>query len=55
MTGHWFQFAIQRDTVESDACAVDGLTKALSDAGGDIRKLQLAILGSPDFLYRPAP
>ncbi len=54
MTNFWFEYAVGRDRTEAEACKVTALTKTLKDAGGDVRRLQVALVRSPDFLYRKA-
>jgi hypothetical protein len=49
----WFQYALGRDLADADSCRLAKLNLALSDAGGDVRELLVALVKSPEFVYRP--
>jgi hypothetical protein len=49
---NWFQYALGRDLGTEDSCRMAKLNLALSDAGGDVRELLVALVKSPEFVYR---
>jgi hypothetical protein len=49
---NWFQYALGRDLATEDSCRLAKLNLALSDAGGDVRELLIALVKSPEFVYR---
>jgi Protein of unknown function (DUF1592)/Protein of unknown function (DUF1588)/Protein of unknown function (DUF1585)/Protein of unknown function (DUF1595)/Protein of unknown function (DUF1587) len=52
----WLGYALGRGTVETDACAIEGLARALTDSGGNMRELLVAVVKSTAFrLSRPDP
>jgi hypothetical protein len=56
MTSRWLEFAIGQTLDDGvDDCRAQRLTDALDAAKGDVRALLLALVKSPDFLYRMAP
>ena len=52
-TGNWMNFAYGRTGGPEDACTHQALSKALSDAKGNIKTLVLALAQTDAFLYRP--
>jgi hypothetical protein len=52
VTSNWYAYAVGRDLATADSCRLAKLDLALSDAGGDIRELLVAIVTSPEFIYR---
>jgi hypothetical protein len=48
----WFQYAVGRAPVTADDCRVAKLNLALADAGGDVRELLIALVKSPEFVFR---
>jgi hypothetical protein len=51
-TTNWYAYAQGRDLGTADACRLAKLNLALSDAGGDVREMLVAIVTSPEFIYR---
>jgi hypothetical protein len=51
-TSNWYAYALGRDLATADSCRLAKLNLALGDAGGDIRELLVAIVTSPEFIYR---
>jgi uncharacterized protein DUF1592/uncharacterized protein DUF1588/uncharacterized protein DUF1595/uncharacterized protein DUF1585/uncharacterized protein DUF1587 len=51
-TTNWYSYAVGRDLGTADACRLAKLNLSLSDAGGDVRELLVAIVTSPEFIYR---
>jgi hypothetical protein len=51
-TSNWYAYAVGRDLGTADSCRVAKLGLSLADAGGDIRELLVAIVTSPEFIYR---
>ncbi len=52
---NWYAYALGRALVEQDECQLASVKQSLTDAGGDIRELLVALVKSPDFIYRPRP
>jgi hypothetical protein len=52
VTSNWYAYAVGRDLATADSCRLAKLNLSLSDAGGDIRELLVAIVTSPEFIYR---
>jgi hypothetical protein len=53
VASHWFQYALGREIETADQCRMAKLNLALTSAGGDIRELLVALVTSPEFVYRP--
>jgi hypothetical protein len=52
----WLGYALGRGTVQTDACAIEALSRALADAGGNMRELLVAVAKSTAFrMTRPEP
>jgi hypothetical protein len=51
----WFEFALGRAPASADACSVESAKKAMNDAGGDLRELVLALVGSDSFVLARSP
>jgi hypothetical protein len=51
-TSNWYAYALGRDLGTADSCRLAKLGLSLSDAGGDVRELLVAIVTSPEFIYR---
>jgi hypothetical protein len=52
----WLGYALGRGTVETDACAIEGLARELTAAGGNMRELLVAVAKSTAFrMSRPEP
>jgi hypothetical protein len=51
-TSNWYAYALGRDLGTADSCRLAKLGLSLSDARGDIRELLVAIVTSPEFIYR---
>jgi hypothetical protein len=51
-TTNWYAYALGRDLATADSCRLAKLNLALADAGGDVRELLVAIVTSPEFIYR---
>ena len=51
-TTTWYAYALGRDLGTADACRLAKLNLSLSDAHGDVRELLVAIVTSPEFIYR---
>ena len=49
----WFEYAQGRAIDPADECRVRTLQGALQAAGGDIRELLVALVKTPEFIYRP--
>jgi hypothetical protein len=49
---NWYSYALGRDLGTEDACRLAKLNLALADAGGDVRELLVAVVTSPEFIYR---
>jgi hypothetical protein len=49
---NWYAYAVGRDLGAADACRLGKLNLALSDSGGDVRELLVAIATSPELIYR---
>jgi hypothetical protein len=52
VTSNWYAYAQGRDLVDADSCRLAKLNLSLAAAGGDIRELLVAIVTSPEFIYR---
>jgi hypothetical protein len=52
VTTAWFEYAAGRDVATGDQCRLAKLSGALADARGDIRELLVALIKSPEFVYR---
>jgi hypothetical protein len=52
---NWYAYALGRTLEEQDECQRTRLKQSLADAGGDIRELLVAVVRSPEFIYRPRP
>jgi Protein of unknown function (DUF1592)/Protein of unknown function (DUF1588)/Protein of unknown function (DUF1595)/Protein of unknown function (DUF1585)/Protein of unknown function (DUF1587) len=50
---NWFEYALGRDVTTTDTCRLAKLNVALAEAGGDIRELLVALVKSPEFVFRP--
>ncbi len=50
---NWFEYALGRDVATADTCRLAKLNAALADAGGDVRELLVALVKSPEFVFRP--
>jgi hypothetical protein len=48
----WTTFALGREPNEADECAMEGIRQSLTDTGGDIRELLVAIATSDAFRFR---
>jgi hypothetical protein len=53
VASRWFEYAIGRELTTADQCRMGKLNLALAAAGGDIRELLVALVKSPEFIYRP--
>jgi hypothetical protein len=51
--GNWLTFAYGRAETPADLCSRSSLEKALTDSGGNIKALLLALTQTDAFLYRP--
>jgi hypothetical protein len=51
-TSTYYAYALGRDLGDADSCRLAKLNLALSDAGGDVRELLVAIATSPELIYR---
>jgi hypothetical protein len=51
----WFQFAVGRTLGAEDECRLGKLGAVLADSGGDVRELLVALVKSPEFVWRRAP
>jgi hypothetical protein len=49
---NWYAYAQGRDLVTADSCRLAKLDLSLAAAGGDVRELLVAIVTSPEFIYR---
>jgi hypothetical protein len=49
---NWYAYALGRDLGAADTCRLAKLNLALAGAGGDVRELLVAIVTSPEFIYR---
>jgi len=52
-TQNWLEYGLGRDLGVEDACRLAKLNVSLADAGGDVRELLVALVKSPEFIYRP--
>jgi hypothetical protein len=52
VTQNWYAYAEGRDLGTADSCRLAKLNLSLADAGGDVRELLVAIVTSPEFIYR---
>lgn len=52
VTHQWTTFALGREPTEADACAMEEIRQTLTDEGGDLRELLVAIATSDAFRFR---
>lgn len=52
VANNWFEYALGRDLETADQCRMAKLSVALADARGDIREMLVALVKTPEFVYR---
>jgi hypothetical protein len=52
---NWFQYAVGRTLATEDECRLGKLGAVLGETGGDVRELLVAMVKSPEFVWRRAP
>jgi Protein of unknown function (DUF1592)/Protein of unknown function (DUF1588)/Protein of unknown function (DUF1595)/Protein of unknown function (DUF1585)/Protein of unknown function (DUF1587) len=52
VASNWFEYALGRDIETADQCRMAKLSVALAEAGGDIREMLVALVKTPEFVYR---